>query len=473
MWEGSRMTTLHSIFAALGGSFVFWAAWIVIPLIMEIVPAIGSLFLLIRRRVRVAKPVESPALAPKITLIIPVYNSADSLGSCIRSVAESTYPDASIRIFAVNNHSTDESFQVFARCQEDFPGLTMQWMNAEQGKSRALNMALFNSAGKYVVNIDSDGVLEPHALKNLVDRFEADPSMNVATGVILTDPDLIEKYPRGRRRLFRKLEFIEYAQAFLAGRNFASEINYLYTLSGAFTAFRSSAILASWLYNTDTICEDTQITFQMRYRQHERLHVCENAVFLADPIESVDKLYTQRQRWQRGSLEVANMFGGEDLSLKRALRDVNVNTLLYDHTFAFPRMIWYIALICLLAVGYSGKVVLSALGVIYVLYVACGYFYFAAASSFLGPFPTLRRYYRRQWWLIPMLPAFNFAVFFIRLAGVVNSIGTDSAWRTRTLTEERSRFGAVVRRDGARLRAAMSRARAAVNDESKDGGEVS
>ncbi len=89
----------------------------------------------------------------------------------------------------------------------------------------------------------------------------------------------------------------------------------------------------------------------MRYRRHERLHVCENAIFFVDPIESVDKLYTQRQRWQRGSLEVAHMFNPEDLSLRHALGDVNVNTLLYDHTFAFPRMIWYIALICLLAVG--------------------------------------------------------------------------------------------------------------------------
>ena len=467
------MTTLHSILTALGSSFIFWAAWIVIPLIMEIVPAIGSLFLLARRRVRVAEPSAKPAIAPEITLIIPVYNSANSLRNCIRSIADSTYPDASIRIFAVNNDSTDDSFAVFARCQEEFSGLTMQWMNAEQGKSRALNMALFNSAGKYVVNIDSDGVLESHALENLVDRFEADPSMNVATGVILTDPELIEKYPHGRRRLFRKLEFVEYAQAFLAGRNFASEINYVYTLSGAFTAFRSSAILTSWLYNTDTICEDTQITFQMRYRQHERLHVCENAVFLADPIESVDKLYTQRQRWQRGSLEVASMFDGEDLSLKNALSDVNVNTLLYDHTFAFPRMIWYIALICLLAVGYSGEVVLSAMGAIYVLYVACGYLYFAAAISFLKPFGALRRYYLRQWWLIPVLPVFNFIVFFIRLAGVVNSIDTDSAWKTRTLTEERLRFSAVLRQDVACLGGVMSRVRAAANDESKEGGGVS
>ena len=30
----------------------------------------------------------------------------------------------------------------------------MQWLNAKQGKSKALNMALFNSGGKYIINID-------------------------------------------------------------------------------------------------------------------------------------------------------------------------------------------------------------------------------------------------------------------------------------------------------------------------------
>ena len=162
------------------------------------------------------------------------------------------------------------------------------------------------------------------------------------------------------------------------------------------------------------------------------------------------------------------MFDGEDLSLKRGLSDVNVNTLLYDHTFAFPRMIWYIALICLLAVGYSGEVVLQAMGAIYLLYVLCGYLYFIAVSSFLKPFPHLRSYYRRQWWLIPVLPLFNLAVFFIRLAGIVNSIGTSSSWKTKTLTEERSQLGSVLRGDMARTGGLIERMRNALNDESKE-----
>ena len=38
-------------------------------------------------------------------------------------------------------------------------------------------------------------------------------------------------------------------------------------------------------------------------------------------------------------------------------------------------------------------------------------------------------------------------VFFIRLAGVVNSINTDSAWKTKTFTEEKREFWSVIREE--------------------------
>lgn len=421
-------------------SFVFWGAWILIPLIMEIVPALGSVFLLIARRIRRKKPYEKPTIYPEISLIIPVYNSADTLYACIKSIQDSNYPNQSIRIFLVNNGGQDDSFSVYAKCQEQFPELHMQWLNSRQGKSRALNLALYNSEGKYIINLDSDGWLEPDALKNMVEKFEANPELNCMTGAILTTPEDIKKYKGFWARLLRNLEFMEYAQAFLAGRSYASELNSVYTLSGAFSAFRKSAILKSRMYNTDTICEDTQITFQMRYLYKEKVEICENAIFFVDPIENVNKLYTQRQRWQRGSLEVAKMFMDKNFRLSHMLSDINVKTLLYDHTFAFPRLIWYLALLCLLFMNYSGKVILYSTGMIFALYIIIGYLYFITVVTLLRFIPEVRDYYRKHWWVVALLPVFNLVVFFIRVIGVINSVNTDSAWRTKNLTDESREF---------------------------------
>lgn len=445
-------------------SFLFWAAWIIIPVMMEIVPSLGSEFVLIKKHI-FHKEIIKPAIDPEISLIIPIYNSMDTLEQCIRSIDESDYPDERIRIFLVNNQGQDDSFQVFCDCQQKYPQLQMQWLNAKQGKSKALNMALFNSEGKYIIHIDSDGLLERSALRNMVYRFEADQTIECMTGVILTDPKQVQAYPPVLPRILRKVEFMEYAQAFLAGRNYSAEVNAVYTLSGAFSAFRKSAVLKSQLYNTDTICEDTQITFQMKYLQKTKVGICEDAIFFVDPIEDMDKLYTQRQRWQRGSLEVSHLFLKDKLKARNMLTNVGVRTLLYDHTFAFPRMIWYLALICLLCMNYSFAQIGYSTLFLYGLYVLIGVFYYISTVGFLKNFKEIRKYYAKQWYVIPVLPIFNLMVFFIRFAGVINSINTDSAWKTRNFTQEKESFVQTVAKDFSVVGHFLGRIRDFVNNE--------
>lgn len=445
-------------------SFLFWSAWIVIPILMEIVPSIGSVIILFKKRLFPPKNIP-PALLPEISLIIPIYNSMDTLEQCIRSIDVSDYPNTRIRIFLVNNQGQDDSFQVFCECQRKYPDLKMQWLNAKQGKSKALNLALFNSEGKYIVHIDSDGLLEPSALRNLVCRFENDQSIECMTGVILTDPEQIQKFPLFLPRIICKLEFLEYAQAFLAGRNYASETNAIYTLSGAFSAFRKSAVLKSQLYNTDTICEDTQITFQMKYLMNMKVSICENAIFFVDPIEDLNKLYTQRQRWQRGSLEVSKLFLKNEMKARHMFTNVALRTLVYDHTFAFPRLIWYLALFCLICMKYSFKMIGLSTLIIFILYDVIGFCYYFSTIGFLKEFKELRKYYAKQWYMIPFLPFFNLFVFFIRFAGIINSINTNSAWKTKNFTQELQSAKKAIAEDCSVIRRLLEKIRGYVNVE--------
>ena len=168
--------------------FFYWLAWIVIPLFIEIVPAIGSFAIMFSAQKK-EKELEDPKIWPEIGLLIPVYNSEDSLLRCIQSINDSEYPNESIHIYLIDNGSADDSFGMYARAQYKYPSLQMQWLSSEQGKSRALNLAIYNGGGKYIVNIDSDGYLEKTALKRIVRQFEADNDIAGLTGTILTDPE--------------------------------------------------------------------------------------------------------------------------------------------------------------------------------------------------------------------------------------------------------------------------------------------
>ncbi len=426
---------MEALMTKLSNEIVFFAAWIIIPLIMEIIPAICGFFLLLGKRMRNKKDCEL-SYFPQISLIIPVYNSENTLYECLTSVVKSDYPIDKIDCLLVNNKSADHSFETYIKFREDYPELSLNWINSEQGKSKALNMALFNAEGKYIIHIDSDGELEEHALTRLVTRFESNENLHCMTGAVLTNPRLIEEEKFSWKCLLNRLEFYEYAQAFLAGRNFQAELNAIFTMSGAFSAFRKSTILKTQLYNTETVCEDTHVTFQIRRLLHQKIQICETAVFMVDPIDSVKKLYVQRQRWQRGEMEVAHMFRIRGSIVGNFFSNLLARVLMYDHTFAFPRMIWYFALLFLALVDYPFSFIVKSLIVIYVQYTVSAFLYYLNVMMYLRDNQQIRAYYGKHVLLVCLLPFYNFMIYWFRLAGIVNSIKRGGQWRTQTFREE-------------------------------------
>lgn len=457
---------MRSLMKTLGNEIVFWMAWVIIPLIMEIIPAFFGIFLLFLKKIRLRKEREI-AYFPEITLIIPVYNSADTLESCLDSVYNSTYPNSAISVMLVDNGSKDDSLFIYREYQETHPDLNTKWMSAKQGKSRALNMALFHSDGKYIIHIDSDGRLHEDALMNMVRRFESDEKICCMTGSILTDPEAIKKEKKLGKRILQKAEFFEYAQAFLAGRNYEAELDSIFTLSGAFSAFRKSTILKTQLYNTETVCEDTHVTFQIRYILKKKIDICENAIFFVEPIDGVGRLYVQRQRWQRGELEVIHMFRKQ--KKKNAFSSGMMSKMLiYDHTFAFPRMIWYMALLCLSLIGYPFRYVAISFVLIYILYVIAAFLYYVNVCLFLKWDKKLQRFYSRKVGYVFVLPALNFLAYWFRLAGIINSIKGASSWRTKSFGEEVAVAKDIIRQDFAGVARGIQKIKEMIYRDGKD-----
>ena len=137
----------------------------------------------------------------------------------------------------------------------------------------------------------------------------------------------------------------------------------------------------------------------------------------------------------------------DKFSLKYALTDENVRTVLYDHTFAFSRAIWYIVTLYLMITKHSRDILLITSGFIYLMYVLIGIIYFINAISYMKQMPETRLFYKHHFLLVFLLPIYTTIVYTFRMAGIVNSIGTDQAWKTRDMTEEAKAFGDVIRKD--------------------------
>lgn len=418
----------------------FWLNWLLIPFLIDVIPTLISCLRLLFKKRPAKKPL--PDFLPQITVIVPVYNSAQTLAACLHSIADSDYPSDHLVTFVVDNGSTDDSFQVFAQCQTALPQLRLHWMQTQQGKAMALNAAIYQANSPFIVNIDSDGRLERHALSNIIRAFNADPKLDALTGAILTDRALIKK----SHRLLKLNEYFEYCQDFLAGRNIENEAGQLFTLSGAFSAFRRQTLVHSFLYSTDTLSEDTDMTFQIRYNLRGKPGFCPDAIFFTAPIDSINQLYTQRQRWLRGELEVVHRYLGDKLAFRHFFTNFQVRRLVVDHTANLLKTIWLAAALILTAFGYSWRSLLLSYFLIYCLYLALELVTAICVSSYLHDFAQERHFYLTHLWLVLIQPFHNLFCSLICCCGIINFYTVHASWRGTSFSQEWQQVKDVVKR---------------------------
>ena len=113
-------------------------------------------------------------MEPKVSIIIPVYNTAALLPRCLESVVSQTLND--IEIICIDDGSTDASYSILQQwAARDKRIVALTQPNGRQGKAR--NRAMEIAKGEYVAMIDSDDYIPANYIEKLYDaahRHNAD-----------------------------------------------------------------------------------------------------------------------------------------------------------------------------------------------------------------------------------------------------------------------------------------------------------
>ncbi|MDR2645518.1 MAG: glycosyltransferase [Endomicrobium sp.] len=128
--------------------------------------------------------------APKISVIIPVYNTEKYLRQCLDSVVNQTLKD--IEIICINDGSTDNSLQILNEyANKDNRIVVINSTNEGAGASRNKGMKI--SHGKYVGFVDSDDWIDLNFYEELLDTAAKHNAYLVRTSYYYEHPNYQEK----------------------------------------------------------------------------------------------------------------------------------------------------------------------------------------------------------------------------------------------------------------------------------------
>ena len=100
---------------------------------------------------------------PKVSVIIPVYNTEEYIGETLNSIINQTLKD--IEIIVINDGSTDNSLRIINEYAQRDSRITV-FTQANQGLSLTRNKGIIEARGEYIYFMDSDDLLENDALNS-------------------------------------------------------------------------------------------------------------------------------------------------------------------------------------------------------------------------------------------------------------------------------------------------------------------
>lgn len=115
-----------------------------------------------------------------VSIIIPVYNSKEYLTDCVKSAERQIYPNT--EIILIDDGSTDGSYELCDLLASKYMNIVVIHQQ-NSGVSAARNVGITAAKGKYIVFCDSDDLLAPEMLKELVAAKEIYPEYLPVCGI--------------------------------------------------------------------------------------------------------------------------------------------------------------------------------------------------------------------------------------------------------------------------------------------------
>ena len=125
-----------------------------------------------------------------ISIIVPVYNAEKYLEKCLVSLLNQTLKN--IEIIVVNDGSTDKSLEIALKLSKSDQRIKI-YTQSNGGASRARNLGIKMSSGKYLGFVDADDYIKPEMFEHLLNLCENNDCDMSICGWYVVDGDNVRK----------------------------------------------------------------------------------------------------------------------------------------------------------------------------------------------------------------------------------------------------------------------------------------
>ena len=123
-------------------------------------------------------------IAPKISLIMSVYNGEDYLSETIDSIINQTFKEWEFII--INDCSNDKTEEILKEYASRDSRIKVHTNETNLRLPSSLNKALLLAEGKYIARMDADDIAFPTRLQKQFDFMEANPDVDLSSCRFLT-----------------------------------------------------------------------------------------------------------------------------------------------------------------------------------------------------------------------------------------------------------------------------------------------
>ncbi len=124
-----------------------------------------------------------------ISICIVTFRARDYLQACLNSIYETTQK-AFFEIIVVDNASEDGSITMI---RNEFPDIQVIQNQSNEGFTRPTNQAMRVAQGRYILQLNPDTLIHPHALDLLIEFLDTHPEVGIAGPKVLNEDGTLQK----------------------------------------------------------------------------------------------------------------------------------------------------------------------------------------------------------------------------------------------------------------------------------------